>query len=69
MGANARHLSLRLRDGAGRWLRAVWWGEGSRAMALATGMRVDLAAELKINDFNGRVNVEAEVKDVRIRER
>jgi single-stranded-DNA-specific exonuclease len=72
MGANGRHLSLRLRqsvNGRSHTMRTVWWGAGSLGTDLAAGMCVDAVVEPRINDWNGRVTVEAEVKDVLVRER
>ena len=67
IGGYGRHLSLRLlQDGAAgrRWIRTVWWNGGSLAADLAAGMCLDAVVEPKLNAFNGRVSVEAEVKDV-----
>jgi len=69
MGSNGKHLSLQLRQestAGRRWMRAVWWSAGERAGDLAAGMRVDVAIEPKLNAWNGRVSVEAELHDVRV---
>ena len=69
MGANGQHLQLRLRQDIGdgrRQVRTVWWSAGGRAADLASGMRLDVAIEPRVNEWNGRVSVEAEVRDVRI---
>ena len=69
IGANGRHLTLRLQvdDGARRRsLRTVWFGAGSRAGDLASGMQLDAVIEPKINAWNGRESVEGIVRDVRI---
>jgi single-stranded-DNA-specific exonuclease len=72
IGSAGQHLSLRVRDGAatgGRSvLRTVWWGAGGRAGDLAAGLRLDAVIEPKINEWNGRAAVEAELKDVRVLE-
>jgi single-stranded-DNA-specific exonuclease len=69
IGAQGKHLSLNLRQdiaGTGRrFIRAVWWNAGDRASDFAAGMRLDLAIEPKLNEWNGRVNVEAHLKDAR----
>jgi single-stranded-DNA-specific exonuclease len=68
IGANGRHLTLRLQvdDGARRRsLRTVWFGAGARADDLASGMRLDAVIEPKINAWNGR-SVEGMIRDVRI---
>ena len=72
IGANGRHLSFRVRQDDGRErriIRAVWWGAGHLAGDIASGMTLDVAIEPKINEWNGRVSVEAEVRDIRLCER
>jgi single-stranded-DNA-specific exonuclease len=71
MGAQGKHLQMRVKqDGAqGRgqnWIRAVWWSAGQRANDLAPGMRLDLAIEPRLNEWNGRCSVEAQLCDVRV---
>ncbi len=67
IGAQGNHLSLRLRqdvDGQRKMIRAVWWKAGALADSIATGMRLDLAIEPKLNTWKGRTNVEGELRDV-----
>jgi single-stranded-DNA-specific exonuclease len=69
IGANGRHLTLRLQvdDGARRRsLRTVWFGAGARAEDLASGMHLDVVIEPKINAWNGRESVEGIIRDVRV---
>ena len=69
IGANGRHLALSLRQDeptGRRWLRCVWWNAGALAADLAAGMCLDAIIEPKVNTYNGRTNVEAELRDVRI---
>jgi len=69
MGAQGRHLSLRLRqdvNGRRQMIRTVWWRQGERASSIAPGMRLDVAVEPKVNTWNGRTTVEAELRDVRV---
>lgn len=69
IGSQGRHLELRCAqdvNGGRRFLRCIWWGAGRHAADLAAGMRLDLAIEPKINEWNGRTSVEAEIRDVRI---
>jgi single-stranded-DNA-specific exonuclease len=69
MGAQGKHLSLRIRQdnqGQRQMMRTVWWREGARADGIATGMKLDVAIEPKLNTWNGRTNVEAELRDVRV---
>jgi single-stranded-DNA-specific exonuclease len=71
IGPEGRHLMLRLRqtNGSGQvWMRAVWWRAGSHASDLAVGQTIDAAVEPRINEWNGRVSVELEIKDVMVRE-
>ncbi len=70
IGSQGRHLSLKIRqdhDGRRRVIRGVWWRNGSLAVDLAPGMRIDLAMEPKLNEWAGRVSVEAEIRDVMVR--
>jgi single-stranded-DNA-specific exonuclease len=70
IGAQGKHLQLRFHqdDEAGRRrvIRCIWFGSGARASDLAPGMRVDLAIEPKINEWQGRTSVEAEIRDVHL---
>lgn len=69
IGGAGKHLSLRLRqDGPGgrRLIRAVWWRRGGLAAELAPGMCVEALIEPKLNHWQGRTSVEAELRDVRI---
>jgi single-stranded-DNA-specific exonuclease len=70
IGSQGNHLSMRVRQGddARRAvLRAVWWNAGQFSSDLAPGMRLDIAIEPKLNEWNGRTSVEAELKDVCVR--
>jgi len=69
IGSQGKHLELRCAQdvhGSRRLMRCIWWGAGHHAADLAAGMRLDLAIEPKINQWNGRTSVEAEIRDVRI---
>lgn len=69
MGANGRHLSLRVLQQSAdeaRLIRAVWWGAGERAQDFAAGMTIDAVIEPRLNEWNGRVSVEAEIRDARV---
>ena len=70
MGANGKHLSMQLRQETSatgrRWMRTVWWNAGERAGDLAAGMKIDVAIDPKVNDWKGRVSVEAQLHDVRL---
>lgn len=65
MGAEARHLSfLAHQDGVG--MRCVAWNMGHLQPQLPAGTRLDLAAQPKLNTYNGRTNVELVVEDFRL---
>ncbi len=70
MGAEGRHLQMRVRQdaptGVRKMMRAVWWRGAEHASSIAPGMRLDLAIEPKINEWNGTRSVEAELRDVRV---
>lgn len=71
IGAHGRHLAVRFRQedgGQRRVMRGVWWGAGSLAGDLAAGMRLDAVIQPKLNEFNGRISVEAEIRDVMVKE-
>ncbi len=52
--------------GGRKFMRTVWWNAGNRASDFAAGMRLDLAIEPKLNEWNGRINVEGHLHDLRI---
>ncbi len=66
VGQQGNHLQLFLRQN-GTHMKGIAFNKGDLADALMPGALVDLAVEPTINEFNGRVNVELEVKDVRVR--
>jgi single-stranded-DNA-specific exonuclease len=74
IGSTGKHLSLRLREDVPgvanrQQIRVVWWNAGAYAGDLAAGMPVDVVLQPKINVWNGKKSVEAELRDVRLRER
>jgi single-stranded-DNA-specific exonuclease len=71
IGAQGKHLALRLLQddhGRRRMIRCLWWGEGSRAVDFAAGMKLEAAIEPKINTWKGRSTVEAEIRDLRLQD-
>ena len=70
MGSAGRHMSIRVDDPAAgngrRSIRLVWWRAPDEAATLAAGMTLDVAIEPKLNTWNGRTTVEAELRDVHI---
>lgn len=70
LGAQGRHVALRFRhlDGTThRTIRGVWWGNAHMAEGLVPGMPLDIVIRPKLNEFRNKVTVEAEVRDVRVR--
>ncbi|MCC6662040.1 MAG: single-stranded-DNA-specific exonuclease RecJ [Phycisphaerales bacterium] len=65
MGTGGKHLSLRIGDST-RTLRLVAWNWGERAPRLAAGVRADAVICPRVNTWNGRSSVEAEVEDLRV---
>ncbi|MFU8828967.1 MAG: single-stranded-DNA-specific exonuclease RecJ [Phycisphaerales bacterium] len=70
MGSNGRHLSMFVADPANpgaRQLRLVGWSWSAHRDLLRRGTRMDLVISPKINRWNGRVSVEPEICDIRVR--
>ncbi len=63
VGKTGDHLQLHVRDETGS-MKCIAFGYGSMFDQLGAGARIDLAVEPVINEFNGRSNVELEVKDL-----
>ena len=47
-------------------MKCIGFNFGSLFDSLKVGVKLDLAVEPTINEFNGYVNVELEIKDIRI---
>jgi len=65
MGDKGKHLSLQVEGPEGSGMRLVGWNLGWLAPKLASGMAVDAIVRPKLNSWNGRVSVEAELSDIR----
>ena len=65
VGRESNHLVLSVEQD-GRCLRGIAWRRGPLADKLHTGQMVDLAIRPKLNKWNGRVRVEAEIIDLAI---
>jgi single-stranded-DNA-specific exonuclease len=63
VGKTGDHLQLFVRQG-GTAMKCIAFGLGEMFDKLKQGMMIDLAVEPQINEFNGRTNVELEVKDL-----
>lgn len=65
VGKSGDHLQLHVRDATGM-IKCIAFGYGAMFDQLLPGTKVDLAVEPTINEFNGRVSVEMEVKDLKL---
>ena len=64
VGKSGDHLQLHVRQG-NISMKCIAFGlAGAIFDKLQTGMIVDLAVEPQLNEFNGRVSVELQVKDL-----
>jgi single-stranded-DNA-specific exonuclease len=63
VGKSGDHLQLLVRQGNVS-LKCIAFGYGPLDAKLSPGTTIDLAVEPTVNEFNGRSNVELEVKDV-----
>jgi single-stranded-DNA-specific exonuclease len=64
MGSDNKHLRLKL-DLAGRVLTAIAWGEGAHAHQFTRITAVDIVFHPQRNEWNGRVEVQLIVHDLR----
>ncbi|MCS7033618.1 MAG: DHHA1 domain-containing protein [Phycisphaerae bacterium] len=64
VGRDGQHLQLYLRQN-GTHRKAIAWRAGNWADRLRAGMKLDLAVEPSINEWNGQRLVEIEVRDLR----
>ncbi len=68
VGSDGQHLKLQLaRNGSGQALDAIGFGLGTRADGLPDV--IDIAFHLEINKWNGRSNLQANLRDIRPAER
>jgi single-stranded-DNA-specific exonuclease len=65
VGARQNHAQLRVAQGE-LTLKAVAWNMAERCRALKSGMLVSLAFQPSINEWNGRREVQLEVKDFQV---
>jgi single-stranded-DNA-specific exonuclease len=64
VGADRRHLRMQL-DGPGGSVKAIGFGLAERSKTLMTHRRIDLAAVLKVDRWNGQRRLDVEVRDFR----
>jgi single-stranded-DNA-specific exonuclease len=65
VGKTGDHLQITVRQ-AGASMKCIAFGYGSMLPQLSPGTRIDLAAEPTLNEFNGRISVELEVKGIEV---
>jgi single-stranded-DNA-specific exonuclease len=63
VGKTGDHLQLYIRQGQS-FMRCIAFGCGHLFDKLQPGIKIDLAVQPQLNEYNGRVSVELEVKDV-----
>ena len=64
VGRTGDHLQLQVRQG-GTTIKCIAFGQGDLEDRLSPGTKIDLAFEPTLNEYNGYVNVQLEVKDIR----
>jgi len=65
VGAEGKHLQLTLVDDKGGRLKLIGFGFGPRMADLPIGCAVEAAVELDLNEWNGRVEPQGRVVDIR----
>ena len=68
VGTRGDHVQLFVKQGSSR-MKAIAFGYGENTdlcNALRPGVKLDIAFEPTINEFNGRVSVEMQVKDLQL---
>ncbi|MDP2860171.1 MAG: single-stranded-DNA-specific exonuclease RecJ [bacterium] len=65
VGNGDRHLKLTVADETGRTFSAIGFGMGEKSPDLASGVKIDIAYNLTMNEWNGERKVELKMKDVR----
>lgn len=71
MGAGGRHLKIGVEQDAGgltTQARMVAWGWGDRRREIAPGALIDAVVKPRLNEWRGRVSVDPEVVDIRVRD-
>lgn len=65
VGADGRHLQMTVADDQGGRLKLIGFGFGDRIDACAPGSAVELVVELDLNEWNGRVEPQGRMIDLR----
>jgi single-stranded-DNA-specific exonuclease len=63
VGKSGDHLQLHVRQGD-QFMKCIAFGHGHLFDHLKPGTQVDLAVEPTLNEYNGKVSVELEIKDI-----
>jgi single-stranded-DNA-specific exonuclease len=58
VGADAKHLSMRLRDEAGRMLGVIGFGLAERYQDVTPGRMVSVRGHLNTNEYQGRISIQ-----------
>jgi single-stranded-DNA-specific exonuclease len=64
VGKNGNHVQIQVKQN-GTFMRCIAFNHGEWCDQLKSGMKIDLAVEPSINEYNGYRNVELEIKDLR----
>jgi single-stranded-DNA-specific exonuclease len=65
VGKTGDHLQLFIRQGSTQ-MKCIAFGRGDLFDQLQSGTTLNLAVEPQLNEWNGRVSVELDVKDLQI---
>jgi single-stranded-DNA-specific exonuclease len=65
VGKTSQHLQMQVRQ-ADQCMKCIAFGQGELAEKLSPGTAIDIAVEPSLNEYNGRTNVELEVKDLQV---
>jgi len=66
VGANQKHLKLKIHDLKNHYFEAIGFGQGEWAKKLLPGDKIDLAYELLRNEWNGQQKLELKIIDLKI---
>jgi single-stranded-DNA-specific exonuclease len=66
LGAGGKHIALTVTQD-GRGMRMVGWNWAQRAAGIPAGVEIDAVVSPKLSRWNGRVSVEPEIVDLRVR--
>ncbi len=64
VGKSDDHLQLRFNTGRGFGLKGIAFGRGPLARQITQGDKLDVVAEITINEWNGRTSAELMIRDL-----